>query len=596
MARATGERRSCRRCRTRLGAGRTSFGITAIATTATSPRSPTANTTSWSASSRRWRRDYPQLQEGSPLEEVGGVLSSTFAPVRHEVRMFYGRPGQRRPGGQRHHRRVADHHRRREGTADPRGRRRGRRPGHRGRRGRHLRHRALRRAGQGRREGRRARLLVVTPYYSRPQQDGLLAHFAAVADASDLPVMLYDIPPRSVVAIAPETLLRLAEHPRITAVKDAKGDLLRRLPGDGRLRPGLLLRRRPADPAAGCPSARSASSASSRTWSARHVRAMVDAAEAGDYAKARSCTTTCCRAHRRSAAAAGRPGVRQGRAAPARAAGGPVGCRRSPPPRPDRADRPDLDEIGPRCDPRRRHQPPVSQPAPEARHPPPRLPKGALRVVALGGIGEIGRNMTVYEYDGRLLIVDCGVLFPEDGPARRRPDPARPRLDRGPGRRHRGRRDHPRPRGPHRRAAVAAAAAHGPPGDRRPVLAGADRGKCRSTGSTRTRSRSSPRASGAPFGPFDLQFFAVNHSIPDALAVGIRTPAGTGAAHRRHQARPAAAGRPAHRPRRIRQARRRGRRPVPGRLDQRRGARVRRARAGDRAGAGLVHLARPPSG
>jgi 4-hydroxy-tetrahydrodipicolinate synthase len=68
-------------------------------------------------------------------------------------------------------------------------------------------------------------LLVVTPYYSRPQQAGLLAHFAAVADATDLPVMLYDIPPRSVVPIEPDTLLRLAEHPRITAVKDAKGDL-----------------------------------------------------------------------------------------------------------------------------------------------------------------------------------------------------------------------------------------------------------------------------------------------------------------------------------------------------------------------------------
>ncbi|MBM9466753.1 4-hydroxy-tetrahydrodipicolinate synthase [Nakamurella leprariae] len=67
--------------------------------------------------------------------------------------------------------------------------------------------------------------LVVTPYYSRPQQEGLLAHFAAVADATDLPIMLYDIPPRSVVAIHPETLIRLAEHPRITAVKDAKGDL-----------------------------------------------------------------------------------------------------------------------------------------------------------------------------------------------------------------------------------------------------------------------------------------------------------------------------------------------------------------------------------
>lgn len=68
-------------------------------------------------------------------------------------------------------------------------------------------------------------LLVVTPYYSRPTQEGLYAHFTAVADATDLPVTLYDIPPRSVVPIASDTIRRLAEHPRIVAVKDAKGDL-----------------------------------------------------------------------------------------------------------------------------------------------------------------------------------------------------------------------------------------------------------------------------------------------------------------------------------------------------------------------------------
>jgi 4-hydroxy-tetrahydrodipicolinate synthase len=68
-------------------------------------------------------------------------------------------------------------------------------------------------------------LLVVTPYYSRPPQTGLIEHFTTVADATDLPVMLYDIPPRSVVPIATETLYRLAAHPRIVAVKDAKGDL-----------------------------------------------------------------------------------------------------------------------------------------------------------------------------------------------------------------------------------------------------------------------------------------------------------------------------------------------------------------------------------
>ncbi|MBE1464602.1 4-hydroxy-tetrahydrodipicolinate synthase [Kibdelosporangium phytohabitans] len=68
-------------------------------------------------------------------------------------------------------------------------------------------------------------LLAVTPYYSRPSQAGLIAHFTAIADATDLPVMLYDIPPRAVTPIETATLFRLAEHPRIVAVKDAKGDL-----------------------------------------------------------------------------------------------------------------------------------------------------------------------------------------------------------------------------------------------------------------------------------------------------------------------------------------------------------------------------------
>jgi 4-hydroxy-tetrahydrodipicolinate synthase len=70
-------------------------------------------------------------------------------------------------------------------------------------------------------------VLLVTPYYSKPSQEGIAAHFEAVAAASGLPVMLYDIPGRTGVAIAPETYRRLADNDRFVAVKDAVGDLFR---------------------------------------------------------------------------------------------------------------------------------------------------------------------------------------------------------------------------------------------------------------------------------------------------------------------------------------------------------------------------------
>jgi 4-hydroxy-tetrahydrodipicolinate synthase len=68
-------------------------------------------------------------------------------------------------------------------------------------------------------------LLVVTPYYSKPSQDGILAHFRAIADSADLPLILYDIPGRTAVKLSADTLARAAEHPRIVAVKEASGDL-----------------------------------------------------------------------------------------------------------------------------------------------------------------------------------------------------------------------------------------------------------------------------------------------------------------------------------------------------------------------------------
>ncbi len=197
-----------------------------------------------------------------------------------------------------------------------------------------------------------------------------------------------------------------------------------------------------------------------------------------------------------------------------------------PPARPDRS-RSDRRSRPPRRDQRRPSPAPPEEvnPAELPIGPPPELPAGALRVVALGGIGEIGRNMTVFEYEGRLLVVDCGVLFPaEDSPG---VDLILPdftaisdRLD----------------------AIDALVLTHGHEDHigavpfllrQRPdlliigsrftlALVAAKCKEHRLTPHLLEVKEGDRRSQGA----FDLEFFAVNHSIPDALALAIRTPAG----------------------------------------------------------------------
>ncbi|MCI0383763.1 ribonuclease J [Streptomyces sp. CNQ085] len=166
----------------------------------------------------------------------------------------------------------------------------------------------------------------------------------------------------------------------------------------------------------------------------------------------------------------------------------------------------------------------MSHPHPELK-PAPKLPEGGLRVVALGGLGEIGRNMTVFEYGGKLLIVDCGVLFPEEhqpGVDVILPDftSIRDRLD----------------------DVVAVVLTHGhedhiggvpyllreradiPVVGSRLTLAFLE-AKLKEHG-IRPRTARVKEGDRRGLGPFDCEFVAVNHSIPDSLAVAIRTGAG----------------------------------------------------------------------
>jgi ribonuclease J len=166
----------------------------------------------------------------------------------------------------------------------------------------------------------------------------------------------------------------------------------------------------------------------------------------------------------------------------------------------------------------------VSHPHPDLGPPPP-LPADGLRITALGGIGEIGRNMTVFEHSGRLLIVDCGVLFPEPdqpGVDLILPDftAIEDRLD--------------------QIEAVVLTHAHEDHIGAVPYLL-RRRPDIPLVGSRLTLAlvasklvehrltadgREVTEGTTYPFGPFNLEFFSVNHSIPDALAVAIRTTAG----------------------------------------------------------------------
>jgi 4-hydroxy-tetrahydrodipicolinate synthase len=134
-------------------------------------------------------------------------------------------------------------------------------------------------------------LLVVTPYYSRPPQSGLVAHFTTIADATDLPVILYDIPPRSVVPITWDTMRTVARHPNIVAVKDAKADL----PGAAQIMAETGLAYYSGDDALNLPWLAMGAVGFVSVWghlAAGQLRDMLNAFNSGDIATARKIAVT----------------------------------------------------------------------------------------------------------------------------------------------------------------------------------------------------------------------------------------------------------------------------------------------------------------
>ena len=246
-------------------------------------------------------------------------------------------------------------------------------------------------------------VLIVTPYYSKPPQRGIVAHFEAVAAATDKPVVVYNIPGRVVINIEPETITRLAEIENVRAVKQAYDDLAQarhivetgldlyagdddlilpflELGGIG----GVCVHTHVVGP---------------------QVKELIRLWNAGEHDGGADARPRA-RALDRDPARRPEPDRDQGGAEPARSRG------RRPPAAARRGDR-GRARAGAR----------LPRPARPARargclaagrsgaH---TLPRVSLRIIPLGGLGEVGKNMTVYEHGGDIVIVDAGLAFPRD--------------------------------------------------------------------------------------------------------------------------------------------------------------------------------------
>ena len=271
-------------------------------------------------------------------------------------------------------------------------------------------------------------LLHVNPYYNRPSRRGIVRHYEEVCRATDLPIVLYNIPQRTGSDMPNDLLAELAQLDNIFGVKQANADNLAKVDGlqiyagnDDLLADVLDL----GEPGGILVASHLFGEEMHRMVDEPEHRREIDQSLQDVYRDMPVAPLACA-----TKAALNMLGLRAGRA--------PAALRRARRPRARRD--------------------PSDARAPRAAASKPRV-SGTLRVLPLGGLGEIGKNMTVVEYDGPDRRRRHRAALPDDRHARDRPGPARLRLPARPGRRHRGDRDHPRPRGSSRRAAVGAARA-----------------------------------------------------------------------------------------------------------------------------------------
>ena len=226
-------------------------------------------------------------------------------------------------------------------------------------------------------------VLSVTPYYNKPNRRGIVRHFEEVARAAaGTPVILYNIPGRTAVNMPPDLLAELAQIDGIVAVKQANSDELQPIDGLAVLagNDDILARNLDMGGAGGiCVASHIVGPEMKRLFDEPEARAEIDASLRDVYATLFLTASPTC-----TKAALNLMGLEAG---------------------PCRLPMVDADERRDRGGPRDARAP---RAAPAGRH----SVSGTLRVLPLGGVGEIGKNMTVVEYDGKIVVVDCGLRFP----------------------------------------------------------------------------------------------------------------------------------------------------------------------------------------